>query len=1145
MLLSTYWLPTRLLVAHLLTAQRAPTVLRWALPCCLVAVALCASAVETPDRASLNRSLVALEQKADGGDKTARQRQDLQAAIGFLDDEERSRKRLKLLQQEWRQAPARIVRAEQTLANLAPIDSAALTASADGKDIATLTAELSDDINALEKLQGDLADANNQLALASTLPERAQSDLGASLKRMEAIRSELDRAGEPGDSATGATTDAAQQKMAAEMALLTASIALRQLELQANQSLQELAVAQRELLRRQIADQELVLDVLQKALNRKRREHTEKALAEATTNSAAVLPNSALLAGEQEANRTLGERLLAITDRNGQLLRESITVTSDLEQARQTARLLEDQISALSGSLLLSEVLYEQYQSLPSVRIEQQLAEEIGDLRLEQFRLARQRDALLNPADSAERLLVGVAEEERTPALREALLTTLAIRQDLLSQLDAELNRLFNLAINVQINQDQLLDISRSVRSTIEEHMFWIPGARRIGEIWLLSLPVAVYDQVRALAPVKAWQVVTALPAAYWSILAPPLFIAGLLLFRHRRIVARLDALNAEIGRLRDDSQRHTPFAILLCLLLALPGPLVLAGAGLLARAADYGLASAVLLKLAVLGVVIGLCRRLLRTHGVAGSHFSWPAESVRSLRRLITSIGAVLAPLIIVIALGARAPVLLANDRIGQLVLMLLTPLLALLVARASLIYPRQRLDAMGEGTLLGIAAGNRMLRNGTALTLAGVLLVLAVLTGLGYYYTAIQLASRLVDSFYLLLLWILTSSTALRGLAVAARRLNYRRAIAQREAEMQAEQTQREGAEAVEVVPEPPLDMQQVGSQSLRLTRLMLVIVFGVILYWVWSDLIGAFAYTDTIVLWERIVGEGGVASIDTTSLRDLLVALVMLVITAMLARNLPGLLEVMVLARLELPVGSTYAITSLLSYAIVAVGALAVLSVLGAPWDRLQWLVAALGVGLGFGLQEIFANFVSGLIILFERPVRIGDVITIGDLTGTVSRIRIRATTITDFDRKEIIVPNKGFVTDRLINWTLTDSVTRVVIKVGFAYGTDLGRAKQVLLDVANENPRVMKEPAAVAPVALFLSFGASTLDHELRAHVRELADRLPGIDELNRRIAELCRERGIEIAYPQLDIRVRSSDIGKGDGTETPGDAAPAR
>ena len=171
----------------------------------------------------------------------------------------------------------------------------------------------------------------------------------------------------------------------------------------------------------------------------------------------------------------------------------------------------------------------------------------------------------------------------------------------------------------------------------------------------------------------------------------------------------------------------------------------------------------------------------------------------------------------------------------------------------------------------------------------------------------------------------------------------------------------------------------------------------------------------------------------------------------------------------------------------------------------------------------MQEIFANFVSGIIILFERPVRIGDTITIGTYSGTVSKIRIRATTLVDFDKKEVIVPNKAFVTERLVNWALSNAMTRLVISVGVAYGSDVELVKRLLLQAAVENERVLKDPA---PMAYFLSFGASTLDHELRVYVGQLADRTRTIDELNRRINQLFTEHNIEIAFNQLDIFIKN-------------------
>ncbi len=143
--------------------------------------------------------------------------------------------------------------------------------------------------------------------------------------------------------------------------------------------------------------------------------------------------------------------------------------------------------------------------------------------------------------------------------------------------------------------------------------------------------------------------------------------------------------------------------------------------------------------------------------------------------------------------------------------------------------------------------------------------------------------------------------------------------------------------------------------------------------------------------------------------------------------------------------------------------------------------------MGVGLGFGLQEIFANFVSGIILLFERPIRIGDIITLGDKTGVVNRIRIRATTIVDSDRKEYVVPNKDLVTERLLNWTLSDQVNRVVVNVGVAYGVDTSHACEILRQVALDHPVVLKDPQ---PTATFEGFGDSTLNLVLRCYLPNL-------------------------------------------------------
>ena len=165
----------------------------------------------------------------------------------------------------------------------------------------------------------------------------------------------------------------------------------------------------------------------------------------------------------------------------------------------------------------------------------------------------------------------------------------------------------------------------------------------------------------------------------------------------------------------------------------------------------------------------------------------------------------------------------------------------------------------------------------------------------------------------------------------------------------------------------------------------------------------------------------------------------------------------------------------------------------------------------------------NFVSGLIILVERPIRVGDTVTVGGVSGTVSQIRIRATTIVDWDNKALVVPNKTFITDQLINWTLTGPVTRLVIKVGIAYGSDTELAHRVLMEVAAGHPMVLEDPA---PTVFFLEFGDSALLFEMRVFVYDRLQRLPLTNELHMTIDRVFRERGIEIAFPQLDVRMRS-------------------
>ena len=250
-------------------------------------------------------------------------------------------------------------------------------------------------------------------------------------------------------------------------------------------------------------------------------------------------------------------------------------------------------------------------------------------------------------------------------------------------------------------------------------------------------------------------------------------------------------------------------------------------------------------------------------------------------------------------------------------------------------------------------------------------------------------------------------------------------------------------------------------------------------------------------------------------------LLEAILAAAITVILVRNLPGVIEITLKRRTTLDGGARFAFSALARYSITIIGTIAVFGLLGVTWGKVQWLAAALTFGLAFGLQEIVANFVSGLILLIERPVRVGDVVTIGTLMGKVSRIQIRATTITLWDRSEMIVPNKEFITTKLVNWTLSDSKRRIEIPLRVAYGANLEQVKDLLVAAAEAHPLVLDDPT---PQALLLTFGDDAINFELR-FVVDFGNGIKAKDDVQMAIDHAFRDHGIEFAIPQLKLQLQ--------------------
>ena len=255
-------------------------------------------------------------------------------------------------------------------------------------------------------------------------------------------------------------------------------------------------------------------------------------------------------------------------------------------------------------------------------------------------------------------------------------------------------------------------------------------------------------------------------------------------------------------------------------------------------------------------------------------------------------------------------------------------------------------------------------------------------------------------------------------------------------------------------------------------------------------------------------------------------LLMFLVLLVALFYLAGKLRKLLVSRVLIHSRLDVGARQAVGAITRYVVLLVGLLIILQTVGINLTTLNVIAGAVGFGIGFGLQNIASNFISGLIILFERPIRIGDRIEVDEIEGDVVAIGARSTTVVTNDNIAIIVPNSKFVTENVVNWNYTDGTVRFKVPVSVAYGTDIRLVEQLLLEVGTENPDILAEPP---PGVRFIEFGSSGLHFELRAWSRSLIHRKGKlISALNFAIHDKFKEHSIEIPYPQRDVHIRSRE-----------------
>ena len=986
------------------------------------------------------------------------------------------------------------------------------------QDISALQALQEETQAALEKAQNELTATNTKLIAQNAAPDKAQAALSANAKRKSALNTEL---------ANSALSDAAKNKIEAELALLDAQNSYSQTLLRGNEELSSLYNARLDEKKQAQQNQQQLLSQIQEALNIKLVQASKNKVEEAEKSQQKNKNTNPVISKELDFNTSISEELLKKTTEISQLSQDNLRIKNVLDNLQQTQRNIEEQISSLQGTLVLSRIINKQRQSLPQDKVIKGLSKQIADLRVRVFDISEFKDSLvdtqayISKLESREKTTFTDAEKAQ---LEEILQT----RSKTLSELLKLLNNQLNLSINIELNQQQVKTISDALQQKLQQQSFWVKSNSEMDLEWFTRFP--------GLAGYELTEISKKLDFSNWkdNLGLAGLLIGGLSLLtffirrQHDRIKQKLTKINNSMLTVPTDSQWNTPMAIFWTVVLCLPSTFMFLIVFVLVTYICFLDPTEVWpwgLKMAFYWLYFAFMLAMLRPNGIAYRHFNMPQSSNAVFRKILKHSVWVIGLLLNTSIFNNATEYGIAYDVIGQAMTVLV------LLSVLFVVVPGFR---MGIATYQKAASYRRDAKP-MLLGLVRILLVLApialiVLIVMGYYYTASQIIEHLVASYFAIVTWIIIRNMVYRGFNVSSRRLSYRRLQEKRalaQAKAQAQQNGQEQTVETEdsalVLQDDAISVSDIKNQMLKITDLVLWTALFGLLYWVWSDLVTVAYYLKEITLWQQATTTEAGTVMESITLLNLLVAMIVLIVTYILVKNLGGLLETLVFSNLNLSQGTPYTITTIFTYLLIIIGASIAFASLGMSWSKLQWLFTALSVGLGFGMQEIFGNFVSGIIILFERPVRVGDMVTIGSFNGTVSKIRIRATTLIDNDRKEVIVPNKAFITERVVNWALTSSMTRLVITVGVAYGSDLELVKRLLLQAAEENDAVLKDPA---PAAYFLTFGASTLDHELRVYVGQLSDRIRTIDALNRRIDELFMANNIEIAFNQLDIFIKN-------------------
>ena len=834
------------------------------------------------------------------------------------------------------------------------------------------------------------------------------------------------------------------------------------------------------------------------------------------------------LKAQLDTNKTLINYIDNRLKDNVRMRQEFLDVENALASVKQIEKNLNEQLNQLDGSLILSRLLNRQQSEIPSVQISFNLDEFIPNLNIWMYDLRNFRDNIFDINSYVDNVI------KENPTLKDhktELESIVRQRRVLYDQLYQGLSEAQTLAIKLKLNYNEYIDIKNKVSALINDHLFWLASNMPLGKDFIVSLPTSIKLQ---LLSIKTTLFSDGFISNADNILLPvviPLLLLGGFISFIRRYIVRIDNKLAMRLDKATDGYLVTPIALFNKFILIIPKAvlIIIIGSLIIYTALENPTSHYRVMGMLALHVVVFLFfLEILRINSLSQRHFGTPPDKVVMQRAFIDKVWFAVIPVLTIANIREIEPIKISADIFGFLIVYSSCLYLTYIILK-TLKTKFENEDLQFKDWVQSIFA-------------ITVPLSLIIMLSLGYYYTAIKLINRFAYTFYICMLYVLVSNLIRRELYVAEIKLLRTSKIKQLLEKNKAEEESRRNTKNIKGrLPDlstlshktnkiEQLRFELINTKAFKLINIFLLVGTACLLYLQWSDLAGVLSFLDTISLWtsKSVVDGKEIVTISLT-LADLTAAIIILIVSVILNRNLPPLLERLFMLKFSIGHKSTsYTVKIITSYLITALGIIFAASALGISWDNLQWLVAALSVGLGFGLQEIFANFVSGLIILFERQIRVGDIITLNGLSGTVNRIRIRATTIISFDNKEVVIPNREFITSALTNWSLTNTVTMLEFMVGVAYDADVVRAKQILTQIVKS----CRTLATDKPPRIYVkSLDASCVSIMCEVFVNQIADRKGTYDYLSTQTLLRFAKENIEIPFNQLDVKIKNLDNGE--------------